>query len=228
MLHRTWLHCSAGALLCLLAPLALRADLLRSLNFQMANAASGRVEPPVLFTLFATISPSLGRPLPPPCAFGPFQPAAGKPCFSLLQENLTTNDIGRSFLIDASTNSDFATIASLLGSETQLELWDYTYPAGIVPALPASSAPPGWLTGGGGGTYTPGFPNAEITQLRFTITSLCVSNNGSCMGVPGLLEDDRLSAKLDVYGVAVPEPMSVLLVAPALLLLFAKHFRRTN
>ena len=92
MLHRTWFRFSAGALICLLGLPALRAELLRSLNFQRISDTGGPGESPVLLTFFATVAPSLGRPFPyHPCTFGPYLPAPGKPCFALLQENVTTN-----------------------------------------------------------------------------------------------------------------------------------------
>jgi hypothetical protein len=157
----------------------------------------------------------------PGCILGPFLPAPGKPCFSLIQENLTTADVGRSVVIDENTNSDFATITSLLANGSSLAAQGFTYPSGIVPALPVANAPLGWLDGGGVGFDTPGFPNADITQLQFTLTSLCMSNNDTCSHTPNTKEDMSFSARLDVYGepAEVPEPSTFAIMGVGLLVL---------
>lgn len=201
-------------LVCSVAP-TLRADLLGSISFTDFRAGGGSGDPPVLLALFSTIYPS-SFPLLPGCTGGPFLPAPGFPCFSIIQDNLTPADVGKSFVIDESTNSDFATITSLLTNGSNLSNTGFTYPAGILPALPAAFAPPGFLIGGGTATSRPGIPNADITQLQFTLTSLCMSNNGSCL--PGAGGDLGFTARLDVFGDPVPEPTTWLYIVMVVVL----------
>jgi len=228
MLNRSSLHIGIGTLICLLASLALHADLLGSIDYPFVGAGID-VEgpPPALATFFLTISPSLGGPGPfptHPCAggFGPFTPALGQPCFPVIQVNVVPSDVGKSFVIDATTNSDFATITFLMQVESFWSLSGLSYPAGIVPTFPASFAPPGSLNNVGSAGFVPGFTG--ITQLQFTLTSLCISNNGACF--PGGLEQISYSATLDVYRESVPEPLTFMLVASPILLLLITPFRK--
>jgi hypothetical protein len=140
----------------------------------------------------------------------------------VIQVNVVPSDVGKRFVIDATTNSDFATITFLMQAESYWSLAGLSYPAGIVPTFPAAFAPAGSLENISSAQFVPSYTG--ITQLQFTLTSLCISNDGECF--PDGFQQMSYSATLDIYGGSVPEPLTLMLVASPILLLLITPFRR--